>query len=38
MKANYLKAIQLQAQVGTLVTAFSRIRKGLEPVAPRTDL
>ncbi|WP_313891596.1 citrate synthase [Psychrobacillus sp.] len=37
-EANYLKAIQLQAKVSTLVTAFSRVRKGLEPVAPKTDL
>ena len=37
-EANYLKAIQLQAKLSTLVTAFSRVRKGLEPVAPRTDL
>lgn len=37
-EANYLKAIQLQAKIPTLVTAFSRVRKGLEPVAPKTDL
>ena len=37
-EANYLKAIQLQAKMSTLVTAFSRVRKGLEPVAPKTDL
>ena len=34
-EANYRKAIRLQAKVPTVVTAFARIRKGLEPVAPR---
>ena len=37
-KSNYLKAVKLQAQVGTLITAFSRIRKGLDVVEPRKDL
>ncbi|MDZ5472485.1 citrate synthase [Bacillus sp. 31A1R] len=37
-ESNYLKAIRLQAKMPTIVTAFARIRKGLEPVAPRTDL
>ncbi len=32
------KAIRLQAQVATIVAAFSRIRKGQEPVKPRKDL
>lgn len=36
--ANYRKAIRIQAKIPTIVTAFSRIRKGLEPVAPRKDL
>ena len=36
--SNYKKAIRLQAKMPALVTAFSRVRKGLEPVAPRTDL
>ncbi|MEH6942403.1 citrate synthase [Bacillus sp. JJ722] len=36
--ANYQKAIRLQAKIPTVVTAFSRIRKGLEPVSPRKDL
>ncbi|MGM9924599.1 MAG: citrate synthase [Bacillus sp. (in: firmicutes)] len=36
--ANYQKAIRLQAKIPTIVTAFSRIRKGLEPVSPRKDL
>jgi citrate synthase len=37
-EANYRKAIRLQAKLPTIVAAFSRIRKGLEPVAPRNDL
>lgn len=35
---NYKKAIKLQAQVATIVTAFARIRKGQEPVAPKKGL
>lgn len=37
-EANKRKALKLQAQVQTIVTAFSRIREGKEPVAPRKDL
>ncbi len=37
-EANYQKAINLQAKIATIVTAFSRVRKGLEPVEPRADL
>lgn len=37
-EANYEKAISLQAKIATIVTAFSRIRKGLEPVAPKAEL
>ena len=37
-EANYRKAIRLQAKMSTLVTTFARVRKGLEPVAPRADL
>ncbi|WP_062355173.1 citrate synthase [Bacillus kwashiorkori] len=37
-EANLRKAIRLQAKMPTLVAAFARIRKGLEPVAPRKDL
>ncbi|MCM3086402.1 citrate synthase [Bhargavaea ginsengi] len=37
-EANYQKAIELQAKVATIVTAFSRIRKGEEPVAPKKEL
>ncbi|MDQ0220085.1 citrate synthase [Peribacillus cavernae] len=37
-EANYRKAIRIQAKLPSVVTAFARVRKGLEPVAPRTDL
>lgn len=37
-EANYRKAIRLQAKIPSIVTAFARIRKGQEPVAPRNDL
>ncbi|HWO75503.1 MAG TPA: citrate synthase [Bacillus sp. (in: firmicutes)] len=37
-EANYRKAIRLQAKMPTIVAAFSRVRKGLEPVEPRSDL
>ncbi|OCA91362.1 citrate synthase [Bacillus sp. FJAT-27225] len=37
-EANYRKAVRIQAKMPALVTAFARIRKGLEPVSPRTDL
>jgi citrate synthase len=37
-EANYLKAIRLQAKMPAIVTAFARVRKGLEPIAPREDL
>jgi citrate synthase len=37
-EANYRKAIRLQAKMPAIVTAFARIRKGLEPIAPREDL
>ena len=37
-EANYRKAIRLQAKMPAIVTAFARIRKGLEPIAPRNDL
>ncbi|MBD1380092.1 citrate synthase [Metabacillus arenae] len=36
-EANYRKAIRLQAKLPSLVTAFARIRKGLEPVEPKAD-
>ncbi|WP_102026802.1 citrate synthase [Salirhabdus sp. Marseille-P4669] len=37
-EANRRKAVRLQAKMPTIVTAFARIREGLEPVAPRSDL
>jgi citrate synthase len=37
-EANYRKAIRLTAKMATLVAAWDRIRKGLEPVAPNPDL
>lgn len=37
-EANHRKAVRLQAKISTIVTAFSRIRKGLEPVAPKPEL
>ncbi|QOY33919.1 citrate synthase [Anaerobacillus isosaccharinicus] len=37
-EANKRKALKLQAQVQTIVTAFSRIREGKDPVSPRKDL
>lgn len=36
--ANRRKAIRLQAKLPIIVTAFSRIRDGKEPIKPRTDL
>ncbi|PLR98116.1 citrate synthase [Bacillus sp. T33-2] len=36
--ANYRKAVRLQAKMPAIVTAFSRVRKGLDPIAPREDL
>ncbi|CAM3754473.1 citrate synthase [Mesobacillus zeae] len=37
-EANFRKAVRLQAKMPAIVTAFARIRKGLEPIAPREDL
>lgn len=37
-EANKRKAVRLQAQVATIVAAFSRIRKGQDPVKPKKDL
>ncbi|MEA1853377.1 citrate synthase [Cytobacillus sp. OWB-43] len=36
--ANYRKAIRLQAKVPAIVAAFARVRKGLEPIAPKKEL
>lgn len=38
VKANYLKAVKLQARVATITAAYARIRKGLNVVEPRKDL
>ncbi|HMZ82626.1 MAG TPA: citrate/2-methylcitrate synthase, partial [Acidobacteriota bacterium] len=35
--ANVRKAVRLIGQVTTLTTSFDRIRKGLDPIAPRQD-
>lgn len=37
-EANRRKAIRLTAKMPTIVAAFDRLRKGLEPIAPREDL
>ncbi len=37
-EANYRKAIRLQAQIATVVTTFSRVRNGLEPIQPKPEL
>ena len=37
-EANYRKAIRLQAKMPSIVAAFARVRKGLEPITPRKDL
>lgn len=37
-EANRKKALKLQAQFSTIVTAFSRIRQGKDPIQPRKDL
>lgn len=37
-ESNYIKAINIQAKMSTLVATFSRLRKGLDPIAPRKDL
>ncbi|MFD1851097.1 citrate synthase [Oceanobacillus bengalensis] len=37
-EANRRKALKIQAKIATIVAAFSRIRKGLEPVKPKADL
>ncbi|WP_117170548.1 citrate synthase [Paraliobacillus sediminis] len=37
-KANLRKAIRLQAKISTVITAFSRIREGEEPISPKQGL
>jgi citrate synthase len=36
-EANFRKAVRLQAKILSIVTAFSRIRKGEQPIEPRKD-
>ncbi len=36
-EVNYQKAIRVLAKVPTLIAAFARVRKGLEPVSPNRD-
>jgi citrate synthase len=38
VEANRKKAIKLTAKIPTIVTAFARIRKGLEPIAPKSGI
>lgn len=37
-EANKRKAVRIQAKIATVVAAFSRIRKGEEPIEPKKDL
>ncbi|WP_342439254.1 citrate/2-methylcitrate synthase [Paenibacillus sp. FSL L8-0436] len=37
-EANEIKAVKIQAQIPTIVAALARIRKGLEPIAPKEGL
>src|SRR5690625_1916128 len=37
-EANKRKAIRLQAKVATIVTTFSRLRQGKDPIKPKKDL
>jgi citrate synthase len=36
--ANRRKAVRMTARIPTIIAAYDRVRKGLEPVAPRQDL
>ena len=38
LDASHRKALRVTAQMPTVVAAIDRIRKGLEPIAPRSDL
>ncbi len=38
IEANWRKAVRVTAQIGGVVAAFHRLRQGLEPLAPKTDL
>ncbi|MGX6977883.1 citrate synthase [Vagococcus elongatus] len=37
-EATYLQAINIQAKMPTIIAAFSRLRRGLDPIPPRQDL
>lgn len=37
-KSVHVQSIHLQAKIPTIVAAFSRLRKGLDPIQPRADL
>jgi citrate synthase len=36
--ANFRKAIRIQAKIGTIITAYARLREGKEPIDPRSDI
>lgn len=36
--ANWRKAVRVTSQIGAVVAAFHRLRQGLEPLEPKTDL
>ncbi|WP_418968910.1 citrate synthase [Alloscardovia omnicolens] len=38
VEARYGQSIQLMAKIPTIIAAFARLRQGLTPIAPRTDL
>lgn len=37
-ESNFRKAIKLTAQIPTIITAFARLKNGLEPIAPKPGL
>ncbi|MTD42169.1 citrate synthase [Erwinia sp. CPCC 100877] len=37
-RSAYQQSIALQAKMPTIIAAYARLRKGLDPIAPRTDL
>jgi len=38
IEANWRKAVRVTSQIGAVVAAFHRLRQGLEPLEPKTDL
>lgn len=38
VEARYGQSIQLMAKIPTIISTFARLRQGLTPIAPRTDL